>query len=170
MRNLKLCAAAAALAMLGSCATRRPPPPPVAVPQPEPARPPSPRPLPPPPPLAWQDAPLTPGDWSYEEDAGRAYASYGRVFTVRCEGSGRISLSRAGASGNALTLRASDSQRALPATVEAGGVIARLAASDPLLDAMAFSRGRFAIEVAGAPLLIIPAWPEPARVIETCRG
>jgi hypothetical protein len=35
---------------------------------------------------------------------------------------------------------------------------------------MVFSRGRFTVEVPGAPMLVIPAWPEPARVIEDCRG
>jgi hypothetical protein len=49
-------------------------------------------------------------------------------------------------------------------------VSAALAANDPLLDAMVFSRGRFSIEVTGLPRLIIPTWPEPARVIEDCRS
>ena len=43
------------------------------------------------------------------------------------------------------------------------------AASDPMLDAMAFSRGRFALEVAGLPTLYVPSWPEISRVIEDCR-
>ena len=38
-----------------------------------------------------------------------------------------------------------------------------------LLDAMAFSRGRFAIDVNGLPSLYLPAWPEVGRVIEDCR-
>jgi hypothetical protein len=28
---------------------------------------------------------------------------------------------------------------------------------------------RFAVEAQGAPALIIPAWPELARVVEDCR-
>jgi hypothetical protein len=44
-----------------------------------------------------------------------------------------------------------------------------LAATDPLLDAIAFSRGRFAVEAPGLPTLILPTWPEPARVVEECR-
>ncbi|MDG2003332.1 MAG: hypothetical protein P8J20_08375 [Novosphingobium sp.] len=44
-----------------------------------------------------------------------------------------------------------------------------LPASDPLLDAMAFSRGRFAVETAGLPTLYVPSWPEVSRVIEDCR-
>ncbi len=42
------------------------------------------------------------------------------------------------------------------------------AASDPLLDAIAFSRGRFMIE-HGADWSIAPTWPEISRVIEDCR-
>jgi hypothetical protein len=42
-------------------------------------------------------------------------------------------------------------------------------ANDPLLDAMAFSRGRFALATAGLPTLYVPSWPEVSRVIEDCR-
>jgi len=44
-----------------------------------------------------------------------------------------------------------------------------LSARDPLLDAIAFSRGRFALEAAGLETLYLPAWPELSRVIEDCR-
>jgi hypothetical protein len=172
MLKLKLAGAAVALVMLASCATRTPQPP-APVPQQPPPRPAPPRPLPTPPPLAWQDAPLSAGDWSYSEAAGGPSASFGAPaaqFTVRCEPDRRISLTRLGATGTALTLRTSDALRALPASAEQVGLVAYLNAADPLLDAMAFSRGRFAVEVAGTPLLILPAWPEPARVIEQCRG
>ena len=43
------------------------------------------------------------------------------------------------------------------------------APTDPVLDAMAFSRGRFAVEVMGLPTVIAPSWPEVSRVIEDCR-
>lgn len=41
--------------------------------------------------------------------------------------------------------------------------------NDPILDALAFSRGRFAIEVTGQPTLYLPSWPELSRVVEDCR-
>lgn len=44
-----------------------------------------------------------------------------------------------------------------------------LEARDPLLDAMAFSNGRFAINAASERALVVPAWPEITRVIEDCR-
>lgn len=106
----------------------------------------------------WTAAPLTPGRWSYTGGAAPS-ASYAG-FTIRCPAPGRIALSRAGASGP-LTFRTTSASRTLAA--------AELPAADPLLDALAFSRGRFAVEAAGAPTLIVPAWPELARVVEDCR-
>ncbi|MDX1704632.1 MAG: hypothetical protein R3235_10110, partial [Altererythrobacter ishigakiensis] len=50
-----------------------------------------------------------------------------------------------------------------------GLVAANLPANDPLLDAMAITKGRFAIEVEGMEPLYIPAWAEVTRVIEDCR-
>ena len=46
---------------------------------------------------------------------------------------------------------------------------ATLAAGDPFLDGMIFSRGRFSAEVAGTPMVMMPSWAEPARVVEDCR-
>jgi hypothetical protein len=42
-------------------------------------------------------------------------------------------------------------------------------AYDPLLDALVFSRGRVAVYIADKPALVVPAWPEIARVVEDCR-
>ena len=52
---------------------------------------------------------------------------------------------------------------------QAAVIEARLAANDPLLDAMAISKGRFAIEVPGQAALFVPSWAEVTRVIEDCR-
>ena len=46
---------------------------------------------------------------------------------------------------------------------------AEIPAKDPLLDAMAFSRGRFAIMLDGQAPLIVPSWVEVTRVVEACR-
>ncbi len=51
----------------------------------------------------------------------------------------------------------------------APAVVVQFAAGDSLLDAMAFSRGRFAVQTAGLPTLYVPSWPEISRVIEDCR-
>jgi hypothetical protein len=54
-----------------------------------------------------------------------------------------------------------------PAT---GKLSATVSAYDPLLDALAFSRGRIGVTVSGLAPLVLPAWAEAARVIEDCRA
>jgi hypothetical protein len=119
------------------------------------------------------DAPLTPGAWTYRPAPQGSSASYGPAtapsFAVRCSGAGQILLSRPGAAGGSFTIRASNLARTINAAPQPEGATATLTASDPLLDAMAFSRGRFAVEAPGSPQLVVPAWPELARVVEDCR-
>jgi hypothetical protein len=155
-------ATAGAIALLGGCAGKQEPapaptPPVGEAPPPEPIRP-SPDPVAQDPP----DPPLAPGEWLYAGDSGGSVARFGDSFSLRCDSArGRISLARAG-SAAALRVRTSYGERALPAGAE-------LAATDPLFDEMAFSRGRFTVEASGLPALVLPAWPEPARVVEDCR-
>jgi hypothetical protein len=127
--------------------------------------PPTPAPPPPQPAVGWADMALTPGDWVYRE--GDLSAVYGAgVFTIRCDpATRRVTLSRGGAAGG-LTVRTSYGDRAVAGAP--GGAV--LPASDALLDQMVFSRGRFAVEAEGQPRLVLPTWPEPARVVEECRG
>lgn len=125
---------------------------------------------PPPAPLAsdWRDWPIAPGDWSYAAASqGGSTARFGAgTVTLACDrAAGRVVLTRTGATGP-LTVRTTSVTRALPAS----GGSASLGIRDPLLDAMAFSRGRFTVESAGLPPLAIPAYAEVARVIEDCRG
>jgi hypothetical protein len=42
--------------------------------------------------------------------------------------------------------------------------------NDPILDAMAFSRGRILVEAEGQQPIILPSWAEIARIVEDCRG
>jgi hypothetical protein len=108
---------------------------------------------------------LTPGDWTYRADDLTAVYG-GGLFTVRCDPAARrVTLSRGGAAGG-LTLRTSYGDRSLAA----GPSGAVLPASDPLLDQLVFSRGRFAVEAEGQARLVLPTWPEPARVVEECRA
>ena len=164
--------AACLAAALAGCATRRPPQaPPVEPSRPQVVRPPVAE--PPPPVVAWTDAPLSPGTWirSAAAVSGASYGPPGQpALTVRCEADRRVTVALSGTAARALTIRTSSAARTLPARAVDGAAVASLAASDPLLDAMAFSRGRFAVEAAGAPPLIVPAWPELARVVEDCRG
>jgi hypothetical protein len=161
--------AAGAAALAAGCAGRPEPAPaperpPVARPAPPPA------PVPPPAPSSQQDAPdapLTPGDWRYAADSSGSLATFGLagapMLSVRCDNArSQVSLSVQGPS-QPLRLQTTFGQRTLPAG-------AALAATDPLLDEMIFSRGRFTVEAQGGAALVVPTWPEPARVIEDCRG
>jgi len=164
--------------LLSACvAPSAPPPAPVAVQNPAPSPP------PPAPSLAadWRDWPVTPGDWSYRQDANGSLASFGRPqtspdFAIRCDRtSRRITLSRAGDAGTAgrMRVRTSFADAAWPVQTAAGAApyaTVSLDAADPVLDRMAFSRGRFVIELSGQPYLALPPWPEFIRVIEDCRG
>ena len=58
---------------------------------------------------------------------------------------------------------------AMAASGSPARVFTTLDPRDPLLDAMAITRGRFAVEVEGEPGLYVPAWAEVTRVIEDCR-
>jgi len=118
------------------------------------------------------------GTWSYHPGPAGSHAAFtdastARRLIVRCNRAARtVSLARTGVEAAAPTLAVwtSSSARSIPsrylATKE---LIADLAASDPLLDAIAFSRGRFATGAAGAPMVAVTASPEVARVIEDCR-
>jgi hypothetical protein len=159
-------AGAALAALLAGCSTGQAPPVPAPGPAPRVVPPPAP-PAPPAAPPDWADVTLTPGGWFYSIDATGSQAAFGPdgaapVFVLRCDRPRReISLSRPAAPAAALVVRTSYGVRSLPAP--------RLAPSDSLLDDIAFSRGRFTVETDGAPTLVIPAWAEPARVIEDCR-
>ncbi len=163
------------LVLLAGCVPRAAPPP---APAPRPT--PSPMPTPPPAPAPssdWTVAPLTQGDWSYRRDGAATLALYGPpdapAFVLRCEAGRAVTLARVGQPGiaaPAIAIRTSFGERRLAATIaHSTDLLATLPVSDPLLDEIAFSRGRFLVRAEGAPTLIIPAWPEPARVIEDCR-
>ena len=164
-----------ATAALASCipAPRGAPPP--AAPPPVA---PSPAPLAPAPLAAdWNDWPRTPGNWFYRRYDGRSSATFGipdqADLVLSCDGAGRVLVNRPGSARGALTVRTSSLTRTLPVEPlgPAGTAVgATLAATDPLLDAIAFSRGRFTVEQAGAPSLVLPPQAEIGRLIEDCRG
>lgn len=111
-------------------------------------------------------------------EAGRSTARYGlpgqpSLVAVSCNTATRTTnLWRTGTArdGAALIVTATSTRRMLPTTSsETSGLTASLAASDRLLDAIAFSRGRFMLEAPGNPPLYLPSWPELSRVVEDCR-
>lgn len=170
-----IAAGLATLTLIAGCVA-----PPRAKPPPPPPRVEAPAAAPRPAPLAadWRDWPYTPGSWTYRRDPRGSVASFGMqaalpVLTLQCDtGTRQIHLSRTAAAATPMTIRTSSVTRAL--SVQPGNtpstVTATLPASDPLLEAMGFSRGRFVIDQQGQPALVIPSWAEIERVTEDCRG
>ena len=163
----------AALLLVGLVADCAAPPPPKPVPAPVPPPTPAPPPAPPSATTDWRDIALTPGDWSYTQENGAVFAisGGGAAFTLRCNhATRRVELTRLAGGGSQLRIRTSSTARSLAGTPTGSGVAASLPATDPLLDAIAFSRGRFSVENDSGAMLVLPAWPETARVMEVCRG
>ena len=127
----------------------------------------------------WIDWPIEPGTWVYRTDARGSLALFGpagadATMTLRCDkGRGRIFLSVAGAgSEGSMVIRTSSALKSLAAIPSANMppyVVAEILPGDAILDAIAYSRGRFAIEVNGLRPMAIPNWAEIGRVIEDCR-
>ena len=128
----------------------------------------------------WRDWPITKGDWVYRDDARGSIALFGEPqgearFLVRCDQSRkRIYFSRAGRSNGAtkMVIRTSTDMKAYTVGNTGGDppyLATELQVNDPILDSIAFSRGRFVIEVSGTTPLAIPIYPEFTRVIEDCR-
>lgn len=177
MRNTVLLAAS--LGLSGCAVVPRPappPPPPVAIAVPAP---------PPPAPVApdWRDRPFTVGSWTLVREPGGPAARFGHAgaeadFLMRCtSASRRIDFLRAGSlpagSVFAMTLASTEIAKNYPAANGSGvptHIRSETLASDPQLDALAFSRGRILVSVAGTGDLVLPSWPEIARIVEGCRS
>lgn len=158
---------------------------PLPQPQPKPQPQPAPQPAPHAQPAApvyqtdWTYWPVTPGDWVYRQDERGSIALFGPIgadalATLRCDTSrGMLYFSRQGQVGDGaqMTLRASQGMQNFSATQVAGTnyAAAAIQPSDPMLDKLAYSRGRFVVEVTGISPLKLPSFAEVSRVIEDCR-
>ena len=171
-RFARIAAVAATLLLASSCSEQR------IIPAPAPAPAPTQPPIPAPtaPATDWRDAAITPGDWQWASEGGHSVARFaGGLVILRCDrAAGSVTLERSGTATRQvpMTISSSALTRPVTGTPVAGPppqIAVTFAARDPLLDAMAFSRGRFAIEAAGLQTLYVPSWPEVSRVIEDCR-
>ena len=170
---------------VAACSGEAPPPAPTPAPSPAPS--PVATTPPPPPPVVnepryenFLDAPQTAGTWTYINEPGETLAIFGTspnnpVFAVRCS-AGRIELGRmtsqAMTGARVMSIKTETTTRQLQATARSGRVnvvAATLSANDSLLDAMAITKGRFAVGTEGMRTLYLPAWAEVTRVIEDCR-
>ena len=157
-----------ALGLAASCSEQRVEPTPMPTPTPSPA------PAPPPEPKQdWREAEITPGDWHWAIEGGKSVATFADgLLKLRCDqrGAALSILRRGSAEGRVpMTVVTQYGARALDGAAIDGSIGVALPARDPLFDQMAFSRGRFAVEVSGLPTLYVPSWPEVSRVIEDCR-
>ena len=118
------------------------------------------------------------GNWAYAAIAGGSEANFvdgaaRAQVTVRCTRvSRRITIAKpASAATPFLSVWTSLANRSLPASFNpaTGRLSVDVPAFDPLLDAIAFSRGRVGFATAGTPALVVPAWAELSRVVEDCR-
>ena len=173
-----------------------PTPAPTVIPAPRPAPLPPPAAVRPRPGGDWRDAPITPGNWRWGMEGSRSVARFGAdLLILSCERSAAtVTLIRPGmiapppapaAVEGVVPAPSPPVRQSVPMTIltsnmtrPANGeaipgppavVAVAFTARDPVLDAMAFSRGRFAIETAGLPTLYVPSWPEIGRVVEDCR-
>lgn len=178
--------AAGAIALtfgLAACVPSTQPP----APAPPPVQRPAPTPAPTPPPVvqeprydSYLDAPQTPGTWRYESGASGNLAVFvgsdgNGEFLLSCNRQGaQIGFWRAGTSDRPRTMRiVTETTDRMLQVVQAEDtnpyLTTNISARDPLLDAMAITKGRFAVEVEGLRTLYLPAWAEVSRVIEDCR-
>jgi hypothetical protein len=119
------------------------------------------------------------GFWSYRAIPGGTQAAFTDAgstprLILRCSFAARtVSVARTGIAQAApmLAIWTTSSARSVPSRfLPTAELVADLAAADPLLDAIAFSRGRFATGAANAPLVAVPTSAEAARVVEDCRS
>jgi hypothetical protein len=129
---------------------------------------------------AWRDAALTPGTWRYidqnPDTSAAVFDSPEGGLTIQCKKKGKaihfLFENRNTNNSRAVTVRTETMAREIVVFdigASTHATAAGLPAMDPLLDAIAFTNGRFAVEVAGERTLILPPYAEVSRVIEDCR-
>jgi len=111
--------------------------------------------------------PIATGHWTYSADVAGSTARFGDRFLVRCDrASRRVALNRLlpGTNGSSMTIATDTKTATYP------GPVVALVATDPMLDAIAYTRGRFIVRLAGMDGIALPFEPEVARSIEDCRN
>ena len=123
--------------------------------------------------------PVSPGSWTYRAVPGGSEASFvdsagAARMVIACGKLTRlVTISRISAApASSLSIWTSSLSRNLPSRFDqaSGRVIAQVAATDPLLDAIALSRGRIALWMPGSPAFVPPVGTEIDHVVEDCRS
>ena len=119
------------------------------------------------------------GTWSYTpgavvSEARFTDASGATQLTIRCtRATRRVTVTKpASAASPTIWVWTSSRTKSVPASFDAPSLqaSAEFAPFDPLLDAIAASRGRIGFSVSGGAPLVVPPWPEIGRVVEDCRA
>ena len=127
----------------------------------------------------WRDLTMMAGEWRWAREGTLSVARFAlpngaERFSLSCDPARKTVTLRqpSYATGEQpLTITTTSTRRVV--TGQGSGsapyvIAVTFAANDPLLDAIAFSRGRFMIET-GLDWSIAPSHPEISRVIEDCR-
>jgi hypothetical protein len=118
------------------------------------------------------------GQWVYSSSSQGSSAVFSDEssrpqLTIRCTRLSRqVTIAKPATAGSpTLNIWTATQVRSLPASFDAATqqLSVSLGAFDPSLDAIAYSRGRLGIGVAGAAPLVVPSWADVARVVEDCR-
>jgi hypothetical protein len=117
----------------------------------------------------WTYAPTNEGsDASFTDSSGKSQ------LTIHCTRSTRrVKILRPGTAASPLLwIWTSSQSKSLPASYDApeARIVADVSAYDPLLDAIASSRGRIGFSASGVDALVVPPWADVGRVIEDCRA
>lgn len=119
------------------------------------------------------------GTWTYAATADGSEARFvsasaiAQLFVHCTRATRRVSIAKpASSAAPFLSVWTSSLARSVASTFDpaTGRLTIDLRATDPLLDAIASSRGRIGFGVAAQPALVVPARAEAARVIEDCRA
>lgn len=119
------------------------------------------------------------GSWAYSATADGSEATFSNPqgfaqLLVHCtRATRRVTIAKlAGAPAAFLSVWSSSLTKSVPSSFNpaTGRLTTDFAPYDPLLDAIASSRGRIGVTIAGQMPLVVPAWAETARVIEDCRA
>ena len=118
------------------------------------------------------------GGWTYATVAGGSEARFADAsgnpqLWMHCtRATRRVTIAKAAsAAAPVINVWTSSLTRSVPASFNpaTARLTIELAPFDPLLDAIATSRGRVGYSIGTQPTLVVPPWAEASRVIEDCR-
>jgi hypothetical protein len=124
-----------------------------------------------PPRQPWDMRDFNIGEWRYDPASRTAafMAGEARLLALSCSSPGSLIIQASLGTGDRAQRVDLSTSFGVDALAMTGDRIT-MAADDPRLDRIAFSRGRFALDAANGSSLTIPVHSEIGRVIEDCRG